>query len=68
MKNEEFATALGGFNKESIMRNKIFNMGKRSMKMTMKLLGAAFFILHSSFPAMTTSTNFPTSVLSWIPT
>ena len=49
MKNEEFATALGGFNKESIMRNKIFNMGKRSMKMTMKLLGAAFFILHSSF-------------------
>ena len=37
MKNEEFATALGGFNKESIMRNKIFNMGKRSMKMTMKL-------------------------------
>ena len=24
MKNEEFATALGGFNKESIMRNKIF--------------------------------------------
>ena len=31
------------------MNNKVYYNGKRSMKMTMKGLGAAFFILHSSF-------------------
>ena len=50
MKNEEFATAFVGLNKyNENMRNIISNIGKRSMKMTMKLLGAAFLILHSSF-------------------
>ncbi len=50
MKNEEFATAQRGHKIliDSIMN--IFNTtGKRSLNMTMKLLGAAFFILHSSF-------------------
>ena len=30
------------------MKTKKYNLGKRSLKMTVKLLGAAFFILHSS--------------------
>jgi hypothetical protein len=50
MKNEEFATALAGLNKyKGNMRNEITKRGKRSMKMTMKLLGAAFFTIHYSF-------------------
>ncbi len=33
----------------AMKKNQYNNNGKRSMNMTMKLLGAAFFILHSSF-------------------
>ena len=51
MKNKVFATAHCGFNifTMNIMEKKNNKIRKRSLKMTMKWLGAAFFILHSSF-------------------
>ena len=51
MKNKVFAAAMSGHNNNnnSTMDNTYLNIRKRSLKMTMKLLGAAFFILHSSF-------------------
>ena len=50
MKNEEFATAVTVCNNATTdMEQKMIILGKRSMTMMMKLLGAAFFILHSSF-------------------
>ena len=49
MKNKEFATAYSGNKKYSDMKVYLTNKGKRSLKMTMELLGAAFFILHSTF-------------------
>ncbi len=63
MKNEQYATASVGLNKyNGNMRYTLISRGERSMKMRMKslcpfsskramleLLGAAFFILHSSF-------------------
>mgnify|MGYP002854133807 CR=1 FL=1 len=50
MKNEEFTTAQCGFNNYiMIIMEKINNkIRKRGLKMMMKQLGAAFFILHSS--------------------
>jgi hypothetical protein len=49
MKNKEFAAACGNTIEYITMRKKNNNMRERSMNMMMKLLGAAFFILHSSF-------------------
>ena len=49
MKSEEFATALGGTTKDNIMKQIINNVWKWKVSMNwMSLLGAAFFILHSS--------------------
>ena len=47
MKNEEFATAFAEPNYNITMRKNSY-IGKRSLKMMMSMLGAAFFILHSS--------------------
>ncbi len=48
MKNEAFATALRSSQYSNM--NKLRNDNRRkSLKMMMRLLGAAFFILHSSF-------------------
>ena len=50
MKNEEFTTAhVSGLKNISTMNTTFYNTRKRSMNMMVKLLGAAFFILHSSF-------------------
>ena len=50
MKNKEFATAKVELNNQyGNMRKNLVNGMKRSMNMTMKLLGAALFILQSSF-------------------
>ena len=46
MKNEEFATASGKRKQDHNMKR---NEVRRSKRMTRMLLGAAFFILHSSF-------------------
>ena len=48
MKNKEFITAMVGLPKiNSIMNKTNRNTGKRCLRKTMKLLGAAFFILQS---------------------
>jgi hypothetical protein len=49
MKNEEFATTMCGHKNLFNMETRLLNIRKRSMNMTVKLLGAAFFILHTSF-------------------
>ena len=40
---------VGGFKNDNTMKQKIIRTERRSMIMTVKLLGATFFILHSSF-------------------
>ena len=48
MKNEEFATASSGYKNNSAMDIQLIIKGNRSLRMGMKLLGTALFILHAA--------------------